>query len=163
MSILAVFNSDFYPDGRTKQAFKDQTDINKILKKAQRLGSLSHLVKHGAHYGDYSDVPSLLEAHERIRAGQRVFEDLPSEVKREFNNDQFKFFAFVNDPANADRLRTVLPALAAPGAQLPAVRRSALTEADPRFASAPPTAPASSPSDQPGASPTASSPSSSST
>ena len=35
-----------YKDGRTKQSFKDSTDINKILKKAQRTGSIAHLNKY---------------------------------------------------------------------------------------------------------------------
>ena len=132
-----------YSDGRTKQGFKDQTDINVILKKAQRTGSLSHLQKHGAHYADYSDVPDLLEAHRRIKAGQAVFEELPSALRSEFGNDQFEFFKFVNDPANSDRLGELLPQLAEPGQQLPAVRRSAATEANPALTSAetPPAAP----------------------
>lgn len=124
-----------YGDGRTKQAFKDQTDINKILQKAQQVGSLSHLVRHGAHYGDYSDVPDLLEAHKRLKGGQAIFDELPSELRREFP-DQFAFFSFVNDPANADRLKELLPQLAQPGRQLRAVRRSAATEAHPAMSSA---------------------------
>ena len=35
-----------YKDGRTKQAFKDQCDINKMLAKAQRTGSIAHLNKY---------------------------------------------------------------------------------------------------------------------
>lgn len=127
MSMMVVEPKD-YSDGRTKQAFKDSTDINKILAKAQKVGSLSHLVRHGAMYGDFSDVPDLLEAKSRIERGQKIFDDLPSEVRREFANDQFAFFTFVNDPANADRLREVLPALAARGRQMPAVIRTVATE-----------------------------------
>lgn len=132
-----------YSDGRTKQSFKDSTDINKILKRAQKTGTISHLLKHGASYGDFSDVPDLLEAHRRIERGQKIFDDLPSELRREFQ-DPFKFFAYVNDPANKERLKTLLPQLAAPGTQLPAVQRSAATEANPALASAPPEAPSAS-------------------
>lgn len=127
---------DYENDGRTKQTFKDETDINKIIRKAQKAGTVSHLIKHGAHYGDYADVPTLLEAHERISAGQAIFDELPSELRQEFGGSQFEFFKFVNDPANVDRLQEVLPGLAAPGRQLPAVRRSASTEANPALANA---------------------------
>ena len=82
-----------YGDGRTKQSFADSTDINKILKKAQKVGSLSHLVRHGAFFGDFSDVPDLLKAHERLKTGQKIYNDLPSELRREFP-DQFAFFSF---------------------------------------------------------------------
>ena len=54
---MSMKTSDFgtkdYSDGRTKQAFKDSCDINKMLKKAQTVGSLSHLLKYPeAVYGD---------------------------------------------------------------------------------------------------------------
>jgi hypothetical protein len=126
-----------YADGRTKQSFKDETDINKVLRKAQRAGTLSHLQKHGAFYGDFSDVDGLLVAHENIKRGQAIYDELPSEVRREFG-DMYEFFAYVNDPANAGELEDKLPDLARPGRQNPAVRRSAATEADPAVASAEP-------------------------
>lgn len=112
-----------YTDGRTKQSFKDSTDINMILQRAQRGESLSHLQRHGATYGDFSNVDDLLTAHSHVERGQQIFNELPSEVRKEFDQDMGKFFAFVNDPANAERLPEILPALAAPGRQLPAVRR----------------------------------------
>lgn len=126
--------SVLYGDGRTKQAFRDETDINKILAKAQRVGSLSHLVRHGATYGDFADVPDLLTAHARLKKGQEVFAELPSEVRREFSNDMFKFYEYVNDPANVDRLPDLLPGLARPGAQNPEVLRGAPGQAAARAA-----------------------------
>lgn len=129
-----------YADGRTKQAFKDAADINKILRKAAKAGTLSHLQKHGAVYGDFSDVPDLLTAHQRLQAGEKVFQELPSELRKEFG-DQFRFFEFVNDPANADRLQEVLPGLAEPGRQLPNVRRTAMSEANPAVTTSPDNAP----------------------
>lgn len=140
-----------YGDGRTKQAFKDETDINKILKKAQRAGTLSHLERHGAYYADVSDVDDLLTAYNRVERAEEVFQDLPSEVRREFNNSWSEFFRCVNSPANAGRLRELLPALAEPGTQLirPGTGRS-----DPNLGS--PTGSAPSPS-QPSSEPPASS------
>lgn len=153
MSIGAPIPPKDYSDGRTKQAFKDETDINKLIRKAQKAGSLSHLLKHGATYGDFSDVPDLLTAHERIKAGQLIYDELPSELRREFPN-MFDFFEYVNDPANANRLQEVLPKLAEPGRQIPAVVRSAATEANPAVASADgPAPPAPSPADPPVAPP----------
>ena len=52
MGMLKQVPRDF-SESRTKQSFKDSTDINKIIRKAQKVGSLSHLVRHGAHYGDF--------------------------------------------------------------------------------------------------------------
>ena len=122
MSFLETFGSDEYPDGRTKQAFRDQTDINKILARAAQGESISHLAKHGATYGDFTDMPDLLEASRRLAVGQRIFDELPGEVRREFHQSASAFFAFVNDPANVDRLPELLPDLARPGTQMPVVR-----------------------------------------
>ena len=129
-----------YGDGMTVQSFQDETDINKILKKAQRGMSLSHLQKHGALYGDFTDIDSLMAAHEKLARGKEIFDDLPSEVRREFANDASAFFKYVNDPDNRGRLQELLPVLAEPGQVLPAVRRSAASEANPALASASPEA-----------------------
>ena len=101
-------------DGRTQNSFKDETDINKILAKAQKTGTVSHLAKHALSYGDFSDVPDLLEAQNRLVRGREIFAELPSEVRKEFGNDMFSFFEYVNDPANKESLEEKLPALAAP-------------------------------------------------
>lgn len=105
-----------YPDGLTKQAFKDETDIKKILHRAQKAGTLSHLAKYEAHYGDFADY-DFMDQQIKLTQGREMFDELPSEVRTEFSNSPAAFFAYVNDPANAGRLRTLLPALAAPGRQ----------------------------------------------
>ena len=49
----AIFAPE-YKDGRTKQSFKDQCDINKILKRAQVKGGLAHVQKYPeAVYGEF--------------------------------------------------------------------------------------------------------------
>ena len=122
---------------RTKQAFKDASDINKILARAQKGDTISHLAKYGAVYGDFTDVDDLLTAHEKLARGTEIFNDLPSEVRREFGQDPAEFFRFVNDPANADRLADVLPDLAKPGTQMPTPVRSTASEAAQAAAAAP--------------------------
>ena len=106
-----------YDDGRTKQAFKDETDINKLLARAQKAGTLSHLQKHGAFYGDFANF-DFEEAQFALARARSIFEELPSELRREFHHNPGEFFKFVNDPANADDLPRVLPGLAAPGRQV---------------------------------------------
>lgn len=117
-----------FKDGRTKQAFKDDCDVNKILKRAAKAGGLSHVQKHGAFYGDFANAPQdLFEAREMLERGGQIFSELPAEIRSEFGNDPLNFFEFANDPANADRLTEVLPAIAEPGWQLPEVNRGAGT------------------------------------
>ncbi len=118
-------SSDFdktkdYGDGRTKQSFKDSTDINKMLKKAQTVGSLAHLQKYpAATYGAFDGTFDLLTAHEQIKKADIIFADLPSEIRNEFNNEALKFMRFAGDPENNDKLRELLPELAEPGRMFP--------------------------------------------
>lgn len=117
------FLSDDYEDGITKQAYKDECDVNKLIARAQRGDTLGHLARHGAMYGDFSDIDDLLTAHARLQKGMEIFNDLPSEIRNEFYNDAGRFFNYVNDPKNVDRLGELLPGLAAPGRDLPPVGR----------------------------------------
>ncbi len=115
MSMLPV-EPQIYDDGRTKQSFKNSTDINKILHKAQKTGVISHLAKHQAFYGDFESFDFHDAQNTLARAGT-MFNELPSEVRSEFNQSPQEFFDFVNDPVNQGKLAELLPALAAPGRQ----------------------------------------------
>lgn len=114
--LLALVLSPVYDDGRTKQSFKDETDIQKIMVRADKAGTISHLEKFEGVYGDYSD----LDFHElttQLAKGREIFAELPAEIRQEFGQDPDKFFAYVNDEAHKDQLRKDLPALAEPGRQ----------------------------------------------
>lgn len=105
---------------RTKQSFKDQCDINKMLKKAQQQGSMSHLMKYPELvYGEFDGEMDLLTAHGRIAKANEIFADLPSEIRSEFNGDPLAFVTFAADPANNARLAEILPAIAEPGRYFP--------------------------------------------
>ena len=117
--------SPSYGPGRTKQSFKDSTDINVLVAKAQKGHAISHLNRYGAVYGDFTDIPDLLTAHGRLEQANQIFSELPGEIRREFHQSPQEFFEFVNDPQNSDRLADIFPDLAKPGNQRPDVLRSA--------------------------------------
>ncbi len=149
MSMIPIEEKD-YSDGRTKQAFADSCDINKILKKAQKAGGLSHALKYDeAIYGEFTGV-DLLGHYQQLERAQAIFDDLPSEVRSEFNNDALKFAGFASDPANIGRLNDLLPAIAEPGPYFPnPVKRTEEPPAAPVVDAAPP------PADPPGVAPVA--------
>lgn len=105
-----------YKDGRTKQSFRDETDINKILSRAQKAGTSSHLEKFQGEYGNFADF-DFMESTIMLTKGREMFDALPSELRSEFNQSPAQFFDYVNDPANIDDLIKKLPGLAAPGRQ----------------------------------------------
>ncbi len=115
MSMLGT-QQPIYKDGRTKQSFRDETDINKILHRAQKTGTLSHLQKHEGTYGDFADF-DFFESQIKLTRGREIFDELPSEIRSEFNQSPAAFFDYVNDPANQATLEKKLPGLAEPGRQ----------------------------------------------
>ncbi len=106
-----------YNDGRTKQSFRDETDINKIIKRAEKTGTISHLTKHKGSYGDFADF-DYFDNLQKLTRGREIFDDLPAELRNEFQNSPAQFFDYVNAPENKERLGQLLPALAEPGRQL---------------------------------------------
>ncbi len=117
-----------YKDGRTKQSFKDECDINRILNRAQKTGTISHLANRGGEYGDFSSF-DFFDAQTKLAKAREIFDELPSEMRREFENTPAKFFEFCNDPANVDRLAEVLPAIAEPGRYFPPIKKTAANQA----------------------------------
>lgn len=108
-----------YSDDMTKQSFKDECDINQILKKAQKEKTIAHLQKYDqAVYGQFEGL-DLLEAHNLCAKAKQIFSEAPSEIRNEFNQDPFAFAAYCSNPENKARLGELLPALAQPGRYFP--------------------------------------------
>ncbi len=138
--ILALVPDPVYDDGRTKQSFKDETDINRILQRAQKTGTISHLAKHEAQYGDFEDF-DFFEQTLQITRGNQIFADLPSELRDEFHQSPQEFFKYVNDQENKAAPSRNLPELAEPGRQNMDVSGRTEPAADPPAPADPPADP----------------------
>jgi len=77
--------------GLTKQAFKDECDINNILRRYIKSRMLTHLAKGVPTYADVSDVGDYRTAIERVRAAEAEFMGLPAKVRAHFDNDPAAF------------------------------------------------------------------------
>jgi len=88
----------------TKQSFKDECDINSIMRKYRTTGVLPAVVKSNPQYGDFSDVPSFQAAIALVSKAEEQFNMLSAHVRKEFDYDPAKFLAFATDPANAERM-----------------------------------------------------------
>lgn len=89
--------------GRTKQAFKDETDINQIMKRYMKTGILDHARKHEPEYG-FATSTDFQESMEIILRAQNMFQDLPAQVRSRFQNEPGQFLDFVQDPENQQDL-----------------------------------------------------------
>lgn len=93
---------DSTPEGKsmTREEFKDETDINNIIERFQKMGVADHFARYAPKYGDFCQ-PSYQEARDQVAAWESIFHDVPGHIRQKFVNAE-QFFTFVNDPANAD-------------------------------------------------------------
>lgn len=95
-----------HPPSLTKQSFRDQCDINNILKQYKVTGQIQHISANAAR-GVYDDLPSDLDFQDALNLvleAEKSFATLPSRVRARFSNDPQEFLAFSADPANAGEL-----------------------------------------------------------
>lgn len=86
------------------QSFKDESDINNIMRKFQRTGMLDWLNTHDGEYGDVTGI-TFETSMATILKAQEMFDELPSTVRERFMNNPALFFDFVHDPKNLAELR----------------------------------------------------------
>jgi len=97
VSILS--KSDDNPT-RTHQSFKDECDINRIVKKANSTGILPTLIKQNPQYGDFSEPLDYQQSLNTIMLANEQFAALPSHTRARFGNDPHQFLLFTADPKN---------------------------------------------------------------
>lgn len=102
---------DFALPSRTKQSFKDECDINKIMQRFKKVMGAEYLSKYqnvvGGQFGDFSMVSDYRSAIEQVNAAKDVFDALPAIVRKRFDNDPAAFLDFVEDPSNLDEMRSL--------------------------------------------------------
>lgn len=95
-----------HPPSRTKQSFKDECDINNILKQYKSTGMLRHINEKAAK-GTFADLPAPMEYQDALNMviqAEDAFAALPSKLRDRFNNDPQEFLAFQQDPRNQREL-----------------------------------------------------------
>lgn len=89
---------------RTKQSFKDECDVNNIMKRYQRDGVIAHRNEFEGNYGDFMTSEDYHSAMTQIAKAQQMFEALPSTIRNRFNNDPSEYLEFVHDENNKDEM-----------------------------------------------------------
>lgn len=94
---------DFSEGDMTRPEFRDECDINNIMKRYQQTGLLDFVNKHSPQYGDCTGV-EFREAMEVTTKAREMFADLPSELRYQFQNDPALFVDFCSDPMNRQKM-----------------------------------------------------------
>lgn len=99
---------EFMPS-MTKQSFKDECDINNIIKSFSVTGMVNHISERAAS-GVYVDLPDSVdfqEALHTVESARNAFATLPSKVRDRFANDPEAFLSFLHDPKNETEARAL--------------------------------------------------------
>ena len=102
--ILVVDDGISFKDdpGFTKQEFQEECDINVIMSKYMKFGNLPAEAASPGQFGDFTNVPDLMEAQLIVKRAESDFYDLPSKVRERFGNDPVKLMQFIADAGNRD-------------------------------------------------------------
>lgn len=87
----------------TKQAPRDEVDINNIVAKFTKTGLITHRNAHQGEYGEYA-VLDYQEALNLVIDAREMFESVPSDIRKQFGNDPGQFINWVENPANRDTM-----------------------------------------------------------
>lgn len=127
---------------RTKQAHKEETDINHILRKAEKGLLVTHVNAHQGQYGQFIDAHDYHTSLNMIHEATDAFMSIPAAIRANFDHDPQKFLEFAQDPENLAEMREM--GLAPP----PTAEETALA-----IASAPPAPEADPPAPDPAPAP----------
>lgn len=124
---------------RTQEHFKEEVDINTIVRRFGLTGELPSDVQVPVS-GDFTDVTDYQSALNLILAAQAAFDAMPADVRTEFSNDPARFVDFVSDERNRDRAKALGLLVPEPKAPEPTLVR---VVADPNVPAVPPAGPVS--------------------
>lgn len=82
----------------TKQSFRDECDINRIVKQYQMTGVVRHLNLAAAQYADVSGLTDYADALQMVRRAEELFMELPAKARKIFNHDPAQFLDAAHDP-----------------------------------------------------------------
>lgn len=94
-----------FPETKTQQQFKDECDINRIVKQyakgVQPIGNSMQPLS----TDEFHSITDFQSAMNAVRRGTEAFNGLTSALRAQFNNDPQLFVDFVTDPANIEAVR----------------------------------------------------------
>lgn len=85
------------------QSFKEEADINNIMRGIQRTGATDWLNNKAGTFEDVSGM-EFQTAMDQILRAQEAFDALPSSVRDRFNNNPETFLNFFHAPGNQEEL-----------------------------------------------------------
>lgn len=95
---------DCGPVSRTHQSFKQDCDINVVMRRYANNGQLPQLNRAQPSYGDFSNATDYLTAQVTVMDAIADFGQLPARVRKACGNDPAQFLTMVQDPNRVQEL-----------------------------------------------------------
>lgn len=89
-----------FSEDRTRQAHRDECDVNNIVKRLEQTGFLPEGRGPGA-FGDFTGL-EFQDMLTRVNAAQAAFDSLPAAIRTRFGNDPGELLDFMDDPSNRE-------------------------------------------------------------
>lgn len=87
----------------TEQQFKKQVDVNNIIAKFKKTGSITHLRNQASGvYMDLAAQPDYEESLNKVIKAEKAFSEIPAQVRKRFGNDPQQMLSFLANPANQE-------------------------------------------------------------
>lgn len=85
----------------TDQSIAPETDVNYIVNKFMKTGTVTHLSNRQGQYLDATTFPKDLgEALNAITRANQAFMELPAQIREKFGNSPEMYISFLQDPKN---------------------------------------------------------------
>lgn len=94
----------------TQQQFKDECDMNRIVRNAARGIAPRYYAQGQPHYGDFTNVVDLTEAYNVVARAEEAFMTLPAKLRAELGNDPARINEITRDQAARHGLLNDAPA-----------------------------------------------------
>nr|WAE43540.1 MAG: internal scaffolding protein [Microviridae sp.] len=85
-----------------QQHFADALDINNIMAKYEKFGSLPGEMEKIAEFADVSDIPTLQKSQDILIRAQEAWDRIPAELRVRFNNSPLTMMTWLADSKNTE-------------------------------------------------------------
>lgn len=99
--VMTVFDPKNEPS-KTQQSFRDQVDVNNIMKKYEQTGEIYHKARQQGVYADLTKIRSYEESLLQIKQAESAFASIPAHIRARFQNDPAQLLKFLQDKNNYD-------------------------------------------------------------